>query len=232
MHRAVNSYASKDANDEATVALQKYGGIIDRLARRLVSRTGMQSAYDDLWSAGALGLIEAMRRFDSTKGAAFETFAEHRVRGAMLDELRRQDHLPRRLRNRTDEMQKAKSKLSSKLGREATVEEVAEEMDADLDEVSGVHALLEPHVPLESVVAQLVSEDSTDDPFVRKQLVLRMTRAIEKIPDRLQMVLQLHYVEGLTYKEISGMLDVSEPRVCQLHADAITKVRAAMGSEG
>jgi RNA polymerase sigma factor for flagellar operon FliA len=229
MHRAVNSYAAKDANDEATAALQKHGGLIDRLARRLVARTGLQSAYDDLWSAGALGLIEAMRRFDSTKGASFETFAEHRVRGAMLDELRRQDHLPRRLRNRTDEMQKTKHMLSAKLGREATVEEVAEELDADLDEVSGVHALMEPHVPLDSVMAQLVSEDSVDDPLVRKQASQHLSRAIEKIPERLQLVLSLHYVEGLTYKEIAGMLDVSEPRVCQLHADAITKVRAAMG---
>ena len=229
MHRAVNSYAAKDANDEAVVALQKYGGLIDRLARRLVSRTGQQSAYDDLWSAGALGLLEALRRFDASKGASFETFAEHRVRGAMLDEMRRQDHLPRRLRNRTDEMQKTKHKLSAKLGREATVEEVAEELDADLDEVSGVHALMEPHVPLDSVMAQLVSDDNAEDPLVRKQTAARLARAIEKIPERLQLVLQLHYVEGLTYKEISGMLDVSEPRVCQLHADAISKVRAAMG---
>jgi RNA polymerase sigma factor for flagellar operon FliA len=229
MHRAVNNYASKDANDEATLALQKHGPMIDRLARRLVARTGQHSCYDDLWSAGALGLIEAMRRFDSAKGASFETFAEHRVRGAMLDELRRQDHLPRRLRNRTDEMQKTKSKLSTRLGREATVEEVAEEMDADLDEVSGVHALLEPHVPLDSVMAQLVSEESAEDPLLRKQVLQRLTMAIEKIPERLQLVLQLHYVEGLTYKEISGMLDVSEPRICQLHADAINKVRAAMG---
>jgi RNA polymerase sigma factor for flagellar operon FliA len=229
MHRAVTNYASKDANAEATLALQKHGGLIDRLARRLVARTGLHSAFDDLWSAGALGLIEAMRRFDSTKGASFETFAEHRVRGAMLDELRRQDHLPRRLRNRTDEMQKAKAKLSTRLGREATVEEVAEELDADLDEVSGVHALLEPHVPLDSVMASLVSEDSAEDPMLRKQTLQRLTKAIEKIPERLQLVLQLHYVEGLTYKEISGMLDVSEPRVCQLHADAINKVRAAMG---
>jgi RNA polymerase sigma factor for flagellar operon FliA len=229
MHRAVTNYAAKSAPDEASAALQKYGGIIDRLARRLVSRTGLQSAYDDLWSAGALGLVEALRRYDSSKGASFETFAEHRVRGAMLDELRRQDHLPRRLRNRTDEMQKAKTMLSTKLGREATVEEVAEEMDADLDEVSGVHALLEPHVPLDSVMASLVAEDTADDPFARKQTTQRLARAIEKIPERLQLVLQLHYVEGLTYKEIAGMLDVSEPRICQLHADAITKVRAAMG---
>jgi RNA polymerase sigma factor (sigma-70 family) len=118
------------------------------------------------------------------------------------------------------------SKLSTKLGREATVEEVAEEMDADLDEVSGVHALLEPHVPLDSVMAQLVSEDSAEDPMLRKQILERLTKAIEKIPERLQLILQLHHVEGLTYKEILGILDVSEPRVCQLHADAITKEHA------
>lgn len=228
MHKAVNTYTAKGANDEAALALQKHGNMIDRLARRLVARTGLHSAYDDLWSAGALGLVEAMRRFESGKGATFETFAEHRVRGAMLDELRRQDHLPRRLRNRTDEMQKARRTLSSRLGREATVEEVAKEMDADLDEISGVHALLEPHVPLDSVMASLVSEDSIEDPMHRKQAAQKLAVAIEKIPERLQLVLQLHYVEGLTYKEIAGMLDVSEPRVCQLHADAITKVRAAL----
>ena len=78
-------------------------------------------------------------------------------------------------------------------------------------------------------MAQLVSDDSAEDPMLRKQTLQRLTGAIEKIPERLQLILQLHYVEGLTYKEISGILDVSEPRVCQLHADAINKVRAARG---
>src|SRR5688500_10775573 len=102
MHRAIANYAT-GSQDEGQV-IRKYSGIIDRLARRFVMRTGLSSAYDDLWSAGALGLVEAVRRFDGSKGASFETFAEHRVRGAMLDELRRLDHLPRRLRNRTDDL--------------------------------------------------------------------------------------------------------------------------------
>lgn len=228
MHRAISTYASKTATDEEA-ALKAHSGIVDRCARRLVSRTGLKSAYDDLWSAGALGLIEAFRRFDHSKGASFETFAEHRVRGAMLDELRRMDHLPRRLRNRTDDMQKAQRKLATELGREPTVEEIAVEMKTDLDEVSGVHALLEPPVPLESVIATLANEETLEDPLVRKQVTQRLAAAIEKIPERLQLVLQLHYVEGLTYREIAGMLDVSEPRICQLHADALTKMRAAMG---
>lgn len=104
MHRAIASYANGGAApvlDDTTV-LEQYGSLVERTARRLVSRTGLRSAYDDLWSAGAIGLIEAGRRFDPSRGASFATFAEHRVRGAMLDELRRLDHLPRRLRNRTD----------------------------------------------------------------------------------------------------------------------------------
>ena len=131
----------------------RYGPIVDRLARWTVSRTGMQSAYDDLWSAGALGLIEAHKRFDATRGVTFESFAEHRVRGAMLDELRRLDHLPRRLRSRTDDLKKAKHKLGTALGREATLEEVAKEMDTDLQEVSEMEGLLEPAVPLDSVIS-------------------------------------------------------------------------------
>src|SRR2546430_5910557 len=147
MPRAIANYAAAGTPEEEL--LRKHGAIIDRLARRLVARTGLHSAYDDLWSAGALGLIESGRRFDSTRGASFETFAEHRVRGAMLDELRRIDHLPRRLRSRTDDVQKSQRKLSGELGREATLDEVAQDLNMDLEEVSSVHNLLEPHLPLE-----------------------------------------------------------------------------------
>ena len=133
MHRAIASFANGGAApalDDTTV-LEQYGSMVERIARRLISRTGLRSAYDDLWSAGAIGLIEAGRRFDPTRGAAFATFAEHRVRGAMLDELCRLDHWPRRLRNRTDDLVKTRKKLAGDLGREATVEEVADELGVD-----------------------------------------------------------------------------------------------------
>ena len=126
VHRAIATYATgaPAVSDEAAL-LEKYQSLVDRTARRLVWRTGMQSAYDDFWSAGALALLEASRRYDPAKGASFVTFAEHRVRGAMIDELRSMDHLPRRLRNRTDDMAKAKHKLEEVLGREPTVDEIA-----------------------------------------------------------------------------------------------------------
>src|SRR4051812_907894 len=126
-------------------------------------RTGLQSAFDDLWSAGALGLLEAAPRFDAARGVTFETFVEHRIRGAMLDELRRMDHLPRRLRSRTDDLQKARQKIASQVGREATTEELAAEMKIDLEELSALEALLEPHLSLDNASYALVAHGGVPD---------------------------------------------------------------------
>jgi RNA polymerase sigma factor for flagellar operon FliA len=228
MHRALSTYQSSKATGETDV-LQRHGAIVNRLARWLVSRTGMQSAFDDLWSAGALGLIEAHKRFDAAKGASFETFAEHRVRGAMLDELRRMDHLPRRLRSRTDDLKKARHKLGTALGREATLEEVAFEMGTDLQEVSEMESLLEPSVPLESVIPMLAGDQDLDEEAGKRETLRALTAAIERVPERLRMVLGLVYIEGLTYAEVGGLMKISEPRVCQLHSEALKHLRREMG---
>ena len=232
MHRAFATYTST-AND-ADELIQRYGTLIDRVARRIAMRTGLQSAFDDLWSAGALGLLEAARRFDASRGAAFETFVEHRIRGAMLDELRRMDHLPRRLRSRTDDLQKARLKLQLQLGREASTEELAAELKLDMEEVGGIEALLEPHIPLDRM-ASTPSTDEGDlgieDRLNRAQMAEAMAREIRNLPDRLQTVLGLHYLEGLTYREIAKMLDVSEPRICQLHAEGLKRLKSALVPE-
>jgi RNA polymerase sigma factor FliA len=232
MHRALATYASGGGN-EADELIQRYSALIDRIARRIAMRTGLQSAFDDLWSAGALGLLEAARRFDAGRGVTFETFVEHRIRGAMLDELRRMDHLPRRLRTRTDDLQKAKKKLQGQLGRDASVDELAGEMKLELEEVAGIEALMEPHVSLDRAGAMPLADETPDIEarLARTQMAEVLAREIRNLPDRLQTVLGLHYLEGLTYREIAKMLDVSEPRVCQLHADGLKKLRAAMASE-
>jgi len=229
IHRAIATYtsAAPTGGDEAAL-LEKYQSLVERIARRLVWRTGMQSAYDDLWSAGALALLEAGRRYDPAKGASFPTFAEHRVRGAMIDELRSMDHLPRRLRNRTDDVAKAKHKLEAVLGREPTVDEIAADLELDLDEVAGIAALMEPHLPLDSVLHRVTSDDDSDAALERADTVRRLTRALEALPERLRMVLALHYDEDLTYREIAKLMQVSEPRVCQLHGDALKKLREEM----
>ena len=231
MHRALATYSSSSAGNAADELIQKYASVIDRIVRRIVMRTGLQSAFDDLWSAGALGLLEASRRFDASRGVTFETFVEHRIRGAMLDELRRMDHLPRRLRSRTDDVQKARKKLQGQLGREVSTEEVAAELKLDMEEVGGIEALMEPHVSLDrwAQAATTDEESGIEDRLSRAQMVGALEGAIRGLPERLQTVLGLHYLEGLTYREIAKMLDVSEPRVCQLHSDGLRKLRAVLG---
>jgi RNA polymerase sigma factor for flagellar operon FliA len=231
MHRALATYAS-GSGTEADDLIQRYSSLIDRVARRIAMRTGLQSAFDDLWSAGALGLLEAARRYDASRGVTFETFVEHRIRGAMLDELRRMDHLPRRLRSRTDDLQKAKKKLQGQLGREASVDELAGELNMEMEEVAGIEALMEPHLSLDRAGAAPLADETPgiEDRLSRTQMAEALAREISNLPERLQTVLGLHYLEGLTYREIAKILDVSEPRVCQLHADGLKKLRAALGS--
>jgi len=229
VQRALAAYGQGPQSDAEL--LRKHGHIVDRLARRLVIRTGLHSAYDDLWSAGALGLIEAARRYEDGRNATFETFAEHRVRGAMLDEMRRLDHLPRRLRTRTDELTKARRKLGTVLGRDPTVEELAAELGVGLEEASRMDALLAPHLPLDSALPFLANDaGGGEDPVERGDLLRALTAAAERLPARLQTVLALHYLDGLTYREIGTILDISEPRVCQLHADAISRLRNTIDS--
>jgi len=125
-------------------------------------------------------------------------------------------------------MAKAKHKLEEKLGREPTVDEIAAELELDLDEVAGIAALMEPHLPLDSVLHRVCSEDDSDATLERAETVKRLTHALEALPERLRMVLALHYDEDLTYREIARLLQVSEPRVCQLHGDALKRLREEM----
>ncbi|MDX2022655.1 MAG: FliA/WhiG family RNA polymerase sigma factor [Deltaproteobacteria bacterium] len=230
MHRALAKYAAA-SNNSADELLKRYGTLIDRIARRVCFRTGLHSAYDDLWSTGAVGLIEAHARFDASKGASFETFAAHRIRGAMIDELRRLDHLPRRLRARTDEVDKTKKKLADELGREASQEELAEEMEMDLEDLGGLEALREPQVPLESILPTLSFESEVENDLDRGKILAHLTKAVESLPERLQVLVSLHYVEGLSYREIAQIMGVSEPRVCQLHGDAMKRLRSNLVSD-
>jgi RNA polymerase sigma factor FliA len=228
MHRAHAIYAAAPKQQEETELIQRYAPLIERLARRMAAKSGIPSLQDDLWSAGALGVVDAARRFEPGRGVKFETFAEHRVRGAMLDEMRRLDHLPRRLRERSEAVAKARRELATALGRPASDLEVADAMqmtEAELIDVEGAAAppsQLDPEQELRS-----------DAPPVEEQLDLaRQTKLlaehVEKLPERLRTILGLHYQEGCTYREIAQLLNISEPRVCQLHAQALEKLRDAV----
>src|SRR5512134_1528442 len=123
--RAYARYGAPSADPDREL-LARHAALLERCARRLAARTGGAVQPDDLWSAGALGLLEAARRFDAARDVRFETFAEHRIRGAMLDEMRRMDHLPRRLRAETERVDRERARLAQQLGREPGADELAE----------------------------------------------------------------------------------------------------------
>lgn len=225
--RARAAYAQASQPDEAALVAQ-HGALIDRTARRLCARAALPHAYDDLWSAGALGLLDATRRFDGSRDVRFETFVEHRIRGAMLDELRRLDHLPRRLRAELDRLQRGRKDLATRLGREPDDAEVASALDLPLEQLGELDALLQPVVPIEEAELPPSAELHPDDHIDRAQLSRRLAEAIAALPERQQLVVSLRYVEGLSNKEVAGMLDVSEPRICQIHGEAMKRLRAAL----
>jgi RNA polymerase sigma factor FliA len=207
--------------------LQRHAQLLDRCARRLAARTGWAVSPDDLWSAGALGLIEAGRRFDPGRDVRFETFAEHRIRGAMLDEMRRMDHLPRRLRAEVERIERARAALAQRLSREPDLAELAAEVGQQPENVAEALQLLQPAMPVHDDLAH-DGQPPPEDAIDRGQLQGRLARAIAALPERLGVLLALYYDEGLTYREIAKVMGVSEPRVCQLHGDAVKRLREAL----
>jgi RNA polymerase sigma factor for flagellar operon FliA len=228
MRRATAAYAEQATSESALIS--RYSPLVESVARRVSHRTGGAVSADELWSAGACGLLEALRRFDATRAVGFEAFAEHRIRGAMLDELRRMDHLPRRLRSDADGLKKAKAKLGQRLGREATNEELAAELKLGLDEVAELEALSAPPAGLSELMLDTLRDDlpSAEAELLQSELRARLAKAITALPERTALVLSLHFVEGFTYREIAGVLKVSEVRVFQIQKEAVIKLRALL----
>jgi RNA polymerase sigma factor for flagellar operon FliA len=212
--------------DAEAALLQRYGSVVDRIARRFAVRSGHAVSADDLWSAGALGLIDAARRFDPSRDIRFETFAEHRVRGAIVDELRRMDHLPRRLRTQVERVVKARGKLGQALGREPTTDEVAAAIGLESDETEGLVALSLPQLQVLPDMPDPVS--APVDRLEQEEIRAGLADAISRLPERLRTLLGLHYQEELTYREIAQVMGISQPRVCQLHAEAVAQLKQLM----
>lgn len=226
--RAWAAYASAPVDDETLI--RRHAALIDRCARRIATRVGDPTVFDEIWSAGALGLLDAARRFDPQQAVRFETFAEHRIRGAMLDELRKLDHLPRRLRADLDRIGATRKRLQEELGREPDEAELAAATGLSVEEVVEMEALQQPHLPLLDDLPIASADALADERLERSEQARLLAEAIATLPERLQILLSLVYVEGLTYKEIAQIFEVSEPRISQLHKEAIRKAREALVS--
>lgn len=192
---------------------------------------------DDLFSAASIGLIESMDRFDKSRNVSFSTYAERRIKGAILDSLRNLDFLPRNVRTRLKALDAAVNELSGKLGRKPTVQEIIENTEYSEEYIYRLMGLQENEKMLsldetvgDSEAASLVdfvrsTGLTPEDEVMKNNLTERMAEEIDKLSEKERQVVTLYYYEELTMKEVAEVLDITESRVSQIHTSAMQKLK-------
>ncbi|MEM7277585.1 MAG: RNA polymerase sigma factor FliA [Pseudomonadota bacterium] len=213
--------------------------LVKRIAHHLLARLPSTVDLDDLIQAGLIGLIEASGNYDADKGASFETYAGIRIRGSMLDEVRKLDWTPRSVHQKHRHVSQAIHALEGRLGRSPLEREIAEELEISIDDYHRILAdssscrLFSIEQPSESYDTRIdVPEASTAEPDQQlsgDDLRDAVANAVLDLPEREQMVLSLYYHRELNLKEIGAVLSVSESRVSQIHGQALHRLRARMG---
>jgi RNA polymerase sigma factor for flagellar operon FliA len=214
---------------------------VRKLATRLARRLPRHVEVDDLVGAGSLGLVDACRRRGAMTGSEFEAFAAYRIRGAMLDELRRLDAVPRRCRRRANDMAKAHRVVEQRTGAPANEEAVAAEMGLDLPSFQRLRAKIDAsHAPISLGGTGGEDEDSLADVAdpraegpdalaARAQMSERVLEGIAQLSERMRFVLACLYFENKTLREVGLALGVTESRACQIHGEALASLRALLG---
>jgi RNA polymerase sigma factor for flagellar operon FliA len=223
--------------------LKEHLSLVHHVARQLSRSLAAPADLDELVSCGTIGLMSALDAFDASRGLAFSTFAVPRIRGAILDELRRQDHVPRSIRRKTREISAARENLTRIFGRAASDKEVAEHLGIDLNTLWRWQADTESavHVPIEHtttdgdgnthhVVEPLTNESDpqVDDELSRQQEYEILRNSLHTLKEQERIVLTLYYFEDLKLHEIADVLELTESRVSQIRAKALGKLRVEL----
>ena len=223
--------------------LTEHLGLVHHVARQMSRTLAVKADFDELVSAGTIGLMTALEGFDASRGLAFSTFAAPRIRGAILDELRRQDHVPRSIRRKTREIAAARETLMRATGGAPEDREVAAQLGVDLDtlwrwqaEIEGAH-----HVPLDrapgdrettaptpSETLSNEAEPGVEDAINHEQEVKILREAILKLKEQERVVLSLYYFEELKLHEIATVLELTESRVSQIRSKALGTLRGEL----
>jgi len=243
--------AIKQAAEEIEITIEnreevikRYSPMIKYVANRIAMRLPPHIEVDDLISVGVLGLMDAISKYDSSRGAKFKTYAEFRVRGAILDELRAMDWVPRSIRQKASNVDKVVQSLQAKLSRSPEDEEVAKEMGISLDQF---HDTLNEtkSIPVFSLEDLGIAKESGEqqslldclagkadaDPQTQIRLIeLKeiIAKAIDALPEKERLMVSLYYYEELTMKEIGAVLEITESRVSQIHSKAVYRLRTKL----
>jgi RNA polymerase sigma factor for flagellar operon FliA len=215
--------------------------LIKHIAHRVATRLPANIEMRDLINAGVLGLLDAVDKFEPARNVKFKTYAEVRIRGAILDSLRNLDWAPRSLRKKSKDLERTYAELSQKLGRPATDEEVSEAMGENIEDfhalVDQLHGLtigsfenLTDNEDSDNYI-NYYPDDGSNDPYAKfesNELTRMLAHAIEDLPEKERLVLSLYYYEEFTMKEIGTLLGVNESRVSQLHTKATLRLRGKL----
>lgn len=235
-------YARKRTPELQEKLIIEYAGLVKLVAGRLSMYLGYSVEYDDLVGYGTFGLIDAIDKFDLSKGFKFETYASLRIRGAILDQIRRMDWIPRSVRQKQRKMELAYQALEARYGRSISDEELACELEISIDELENWQSQtkITNIISLDEFMEQgsegkmeqylTASFDQPEKIVEREELKDLLTRTLDALTEKEKKVIILYYYEDLTLKEISRILEVSESRVSQLHTKALQKMKVKLGA--
>ena len=236
-----NEYAATKSSEVREQLILEYAPLVKLVAGRLSMYLGYNVEYDDLVSYGIFGLIDAIDKYDFTKEVKFETYASLRIRGAILDQIRKMDWIPRTIRQKQKKLDEAAKCVEMRTGKSASDEEVAEEVGISQEELIEWQGQLKVTnvVSLNEFVEQgnepvMDARHNTqfiqpEEQISQSELKEKLTEALELLTEKEKKVILLYYYEEMTLKEISKVLEVSESRVSQLHTKALVKMKKKMG---
>lgn len=239
------SYFTPAPGDHKSLLIKKHLQMVENIVERMVPQVPSFMSRDDMMSAAMVGLINAADRFDESKGILFSTFAEHRIRGAIFDEVRKLDWFSRSLREKHSRLTQTIANLEKKYGRTPDEEEVAAAMHLDMDTYHNIlrqvchlgcvslHETLDNSNEGRSFLENLADTNGVD-PLAKieaSELTMKVAEQLEKLTEKERLVVSLYYYEELNQKEIAEVLEVSEGRISQLHSQALIKLKTKMQKE-
>ena len=241
-----NELPYKDSAELRNQQLFEYLPFVKQTVQRIATHLPKSVEIDDLISAGTIGLIQAMERYDPSRGIQLKTYAAFRIKGAVLSELRSRDILSRSSRKKVRELEKAQVELEQELGREVQDKELADRLKVEMDELNKIRSIGSfSIISIDELVGRnentrdsllsYLSDETVDDPLALaglKELKAALAEGIEQLPEKEKLVVSLYYVEELTMKEVGSVLNVTESRVSQLHSQAVKRLRSYLRKEG
>ncbi|MTI48017.1 MAG: FliA/WhiG family RNA polymerase sigma factor [Firmicutes bacterium] len=221
--------------------IEKYVPLVRIVAGRMYNFYGGNVEFDELLGFGIFGLIDAIEKFEIKRDIKFETYAQIRIRGSIIDSLRKLDWVPRSLRKKSKEYEAVISKLENKLFKNVTVDDIANELNVSKEEVQSTLAEISTFniVSFEELISlkgdyysanqsQLTPEEKISKEEIKK--ILKET--IDSLPEKEKIIISMYYFDELTYKEIGEVLDLSESRISQIHSKAILKMKGSLNKIG